>query len=465
MGVFLRKSRKIGPFRINFSSSGVGVSAGITGARVSVGPRGTFVHLGRNGLYYRKKISSNKSNKSSTSQFEEVNLADVFKFSDNETLISTSNFEGITDAESSDFIKSLESQNRKIFFYKWLGIIPSILFLLFLLIYNGRTHTNSTANQNLTKTENFFRINTEAANLREGPSAIEKIIEVSPKNSEFLIIDDTQNWIKIEVNEGSVGYVHNSVGETIPKEIPIEIKNVNLIESRITRLISPYWLLVSIPWIIFLSVVDRKRKQIEIYYSMDEEFSNLYDLNRQYFAEFKACNRVWHKTSSKSVQNYKYHGGAGNLVNRIPVKKISTDSLPTELIKTNVEIPHISLTNIDLYFFPERLVLKRENSFAGVFYKNIEITGGRISFIEDELLPKDASVIDKTWKYVNKNGGPDRRFRNNKQLPVCEYSEYHFRSRAGLNEVIMTSKIDGMKSYSNFIMKIGNLQSKFHAKY
>lgn len=32
----------------------------ITGARVSVGPNGTFVHLGRNGFYYRKKLSNSK---------------------------------------------------------------------------------------------------------------------------------------------------------------------------------------------------------------------------------------------------------------------------------------------------------------------------------------------------------------------------------------------------------------------
>ncbi len=55
MGLFIRRSKKFGPFRINFSTSGIGISTGVKGGRVSVGPRGTYVHLGRYGVYYRKK--------------------------------------------------------------------------------------------------------------------------------------------------------------------------------------------------------------------------------------------------------------------------------------------------------------------------------------------------------------------------------------------------------------------------
>ena len=57
MGFFFRKSVKFGPLRFNFSKSGVGVSAGIRGARVSAGPRGTYINVGRNGFYYRQKIN------------------------------------------------------------------------------------------------------------------------------------------------------------------------------------------------------------------------------------------------------------------------------------------------------------------------------------------------------------------------------------------------------------------------
>ena len=56
MGFYLRKSMKLGPFRLNLSKSGIGVSAGVKGFRVSTGPRGAMVHMGRHGLYYRKTL-------------------------------------------------------------------------------------------------------------------------------------------------------------------------------------------------------------------------------------------------------------------------------------------------------------------------------------------------------------------------------------------------------------------------
>lgn len=58
MGLYLRKSFRAGPIRVNLSKSGVGLSSGVKGARVNVGPRGTNVHAGRHGLYYRKRLSS-----------------------------------------------------------------------------------------------------------------------------------------------------------------------------------------------------------------------------------------------------------------------------------------------------------------------------------------------------------------------------------------------------------------------
>jgi hypothetical protein len=46
----------MGPLRVNFSGSGIGVSAGVRGARVNVGPRGTYVNFGLGGFQYRKKL-------------------------------------------------------------------------------------------------------------------------------------------------------------------------------------------------------------------------------------------------------------------------------------------------------------------------------------------------------------------------------------------------------------------------
>jgi hypothetical protein len=59
MGWFLRKSFRLGPLRFNLSKSGVGVSAGVKGARIGVDARGRgYVAGGRGGLYFRQRLSA-----------------------------------------------------------------------------------------------------------------------------------------------------------------------------------------------------------------------------------------------------------------------------------------------------------------------------------------------------------------------------------------------------------------------
>ncbi|MBA3572501.1 MAG: DUF4236 domain-containing protein [Pyrinomonadaceae bacterium] len=56
MGLSFRKSLRFGPFRVNLSKRGVGVSTGVKGLRVGTGPRGSYVSAGSHGIYYRKAI-------------------------------------------------------------------------------------------------------------------------------------------------------------------------------------------------------------------------------------------------------------------------------------------------------------------------------------------------------------------------------------------------------------------------
>jgi len=61
VGFYIRKSVKAGPFRFNLSKSGIGVSAGVPGFRIGTGPRGNYVHMGRNGIYYRASLGRQRS--------------------------------------------------------------------------------------------------------------------------------------------------------------------------------------------------------------------------------------------------------------------------------------------------------------------------------------------------------------------------------------------------------------------
>lgn len=56
-------------------------------------------------------------------------------------------------------------------------------------------------------------------------------------------------------------------------------------------------------------------------------------------------------------------------------------------------------------------------------YEHLSATAAPARFVEEGQVPPDGQVIDTTWRYVNKSGGPDRRFNNNAQLPVMRYGD------------------------------------------
>ncbi len=78
MGFGFRKSKKIGGVRLNLSKSGLGISYGIKGFRISHNSRGTYLNAGRGGIYYRKKLNSSNckntdNEKDFSNQYEENN--------------------------------------------------------------------------------------------------------------------------------------------------------------------------------------------------------------------------------------------------------------------------------------------------------------------------------------------------------------------------------------------------------
>jgi len=104
-----------------------------------------------------------------------------------------------------------------------------------------------------------------------------------------------------------------------------------------------------------------------------------------------------------------------------------------------------------LYFFPDKVLIFESNGVGAVSYPNLRISVESTRFIEDGSVPSDAKVVDRTWKYVNKRGGPDKRFKDNRELPIALYEDLNFTSDTGLNERIEISRVGFGDSFSNAI--------------
>ena len=95
-----------------------------------------------------------------------------------------------------------------------------------------------------------------------------------------------------------------------------------------------------------------------------------------------------------------------------------------------------------LLFLPDKLFVMQGIKVGAVSYCDVTTSVRGTRFVEEELVPKDAKIVDYTWQYVNKSGAPDKRFQNNKKIPVCLYGEMEVRSGNGINTVIMFSNVD-----------------------
>ncbi|AZI26671.1 DUF4236 domain-containing protein [Pedobacter sp. G11] len=447
MGLFFRKSVSFGGLRINFSNSEVSYSAGVRGARISKGRKGTYVTMGAHGIYYRQRIGKPVNRNPLTVPVSQPDMH----------TITSGDIDQLTDVDSRVFIDELSEKAAKLSLTTWLGIWPMIIFVIVLLVYSIDSKEVIVNAGGLRK---VAVIHSEVGlNIRSLPDAGSTVLKTASDAEQFTLLDESdKKWLKIGFND-SVGYVSKKLARVDSVEDPREVRDQ-------LYLTNPYyfWMLGSgllgfAGLIYSLIKLDRKRLSMELYYEMDNEMAKVYDSFSTQFAAFNASKRKWQYLHAQRNHDWKRNAGAGKLINRVGIDGVDMHQVPVKFFKTNVQIPHIKLRNTDLFFLPERLLVRRANKFAAVFYKNLVIDHSTTRFIEDEAVASDARIVDYTWKYVNKSGGPDRRFSNNHQIPICLYSEYTLRSVTGVNEVICTSKIGAFDGFGSYLKQIGRFQS------
>lgn len=202
-------------------------------------------------------------------------------------------------------------------------------------------------------------------------------------------------------------------------------------------------------WLISLSAIllfvitslmvyrDILAKTIVVFFDIEEKFEQAFQQLHDSFETMRYCHAVWHLEAAGRVNDKKYYAGADYLVQR---SKISLSLSNPPYIKTNVATPSIPVGKQTLYFFPDKVLVFESKSVGAVSYENLQVQLTTSKMVEQDTVPGDAEIVDYTWKYVNKRGGPDRRFADNEQLPIVLYDDMHFTSSTGLNEEIQLSK-------------------------
>jgi hypothetical protein len=290
VGFYLRKSVRAGPFRFNLSKSGLGMSAGVKGLRVGTGPRGSYVHMGAGGVYYRQTLSPAR--------------------------------------------KSAAGGSRSRRDLEWRG--------------GGAPE--------------------------QGRPLLERV----------TLVD-------------SVGHPTTALAD-------------ELNAARRRMAINP------------LSWLSGKRR-VPALYRLDDEVAVAYQGAIDAFSRVATAQGAWLVDAAGAVApgyQRKVNAGASNVIDRRPARR--TIGGPKHL-STNVAIPSLTGADINLYLLPDRVIVEVEKRYVVLAYDQLRLEASPTRFIENESVPSDARQVGQTWQFVNRDGGPDRRFKNNRQLPILEYDE------------------------------------------
>ena len=163
------------------------------------------------------------------------------------------------------------------------------------------------------------------------------------------------------------------------------------------------------------------REQAEPYYRMRDTFSTLSE-----------CQRVWNVLAEKAIDRIAERSSANTAITRTAVRF----SLNTcDLMQWEQKVPHLpNRTGGDMYIYPGFILYRAsKQAFALIDSRDVTLRFVSTQFTETDPVPPDSQIVGRTWAKCNKDGSPDRRFRDNYQIPVAHYGTLLFMSSDGLD--------------------------------
>ncbi len=208
-----------------------------------------------------------------------------------------------------------------------------------------------------------------------------------------------------------------------------------------------YVLLILILITVFFRIFLREFFYVQIEYEMDKEVSDYYQKMNFIWENISTCEEISTTKKIVTTDDKKYYAGSEHAacMEKATLKK----EIPS-YIKTNIEVYVISCVNEEIYFFPDMVLIGSGKNVSAFPFGDLQwlFIAGPYATVK---APSDTKVLGHVWRYANKNGGPDLRFKDNYQLPVCLMGSVFLTSDNGFSLIL---------NFSN-----GNLVDTLEKKY
>lgn len=277
------------------------------------------------------------------------------------------------------------------------------------------------------------------------------------KNNSAGYEDDYNYDQDTKLITGNITYYQNSniskmgEGDELLKQIN-KVRTIDILANVCLILI------VFFPIGILLKLLIAQKWKLDLTYEMDDINQKKFAALNEFLIELGNNKRLWQIESFTMVYNTKYNAGAGNNVSRTRITVVK--KMPW-YIRHNIDIYCLNLKSEKIYFTPDRMLIFKNMGGVGFRrYNDVVANFSTTNFVETEIVPRDSEIVRYTWRYVNKNGGPDKRFKDNRQIPVCKYGEISLKSEDGINILLEFSNHSLMYSIENKFTEFMNYHNK-----
>src|SRR5215204_2018075 len=149
---------------------------------------------------------------------------------------------------------------------------------------------------------------------------------------------------------------------------------------------------------------------------LDKETSTRFSEVRETMEGLASSGRIWRLAGSARLPK------AGEVAPSPEREPARVGLLPTPGIKANVPIWGIEVGDESIFFFPEGALIYVDDRYDPLPYNSLKVAFSSGRFFEEEDLPEDATVVERTWRFSRPDGSPDPRYKkDNVEIPIVLY--------------------------------------------
>lgn len=153
-------------------------------------------------------------------------------------------------------------------------------------------------------------------------------------------------------------------------------------------------------------------------------------------------DKVWQIDHANKVTNFegRYHSNVGILLNRW---RSSFDEGFPPYMRFDVPMYELKLMSEIIYFCPFFIIEfdRASKTLRPVWYMNVKEFNFSIKIFTEEPrdTPSDAQIVGQVWRYINKDGTRDLRFKNNYLRNQCSYLVMTLRYEDKVREIYFSN--------------------------